>query len=102
MWKRLLITSVTKVHVLDKQQSIKFLRFGQQILEIYRKHVNFSAAAVYNQIYSKLSTNQKQSYICKSAIYAHWNGLSKLSTNQKQSFICKSAIVLRRRDTKDT
>ena len=62
----------------------------------------FSAAAVYNQIYSKLSTNQKQSYICKSAIYAHWNGLSKLSTNQKQSFICKSAIVLRRRDTKDT
>ena len=62
----------------------------------------FSAAAVYNQVYSKLSTNQKQSYICKSAIYAHWNGLSKLSTNQKQSFICKSAIVLRRRDTEDT
>ena len=63
--------------------------------------MSFSAAAVYNQIYSKLSTNQKQSYICKSAIYAHWNGLSKLSTNQKQSFICKSAIVLSRRDTKD-
>ena len=62
--------------------------------------IHFSAAAVYNQIYSKLSTNQKQSYICKSAIYAHWNGLSKLSTNQKQSFIYKSAIVLRRRDTK--
>ena len=49
--------------------------------------------------YPPLSTNQKQSYICKSAIYAHWSGLSKLSTNQKQSFICKSAIVLRRRDT---
>ena len=62
----------------------------------------FSAAAVYNQIYSKLSTNQKQSYICKSAIYARWNGLSKISTNKKQSFICKSAIVLRRRDTEDT
>ena len=64
--------------------------------------VFFSAAAVYNQVYSKLSTNQKQSYKCKSAIYAHWNGLSKLSANQKQSFICKSAIVLRRCDTKDT
>ena len=38
----------------------------------------FSAAAVYNQLYSKLSTNQKQ------------------------SFTCKSAIVLRRRDTKNT
>ena len=43
---------------------------------------NFSAAAVYNQVYSKLSTNQKQSYICKSAIYAYWNGLSKFSSNQ--------------------
>ena len=52
----------------------------------------FSAAGVYNQLYSKLSTNQKQSYICKSAIYSHWNGLSKLSTNQKQSYICKFAI----------
>ena len=31
----------------------------------------FSAGAVYNQLYSKLSTNQKQSYICKSAFYAH-------------------------------
>ena len=31
----------------------------------------FSAGAVYNRLYSKLSTNQKQSYICKSAIYAH-------------------------------
>ena len=62
----------------------------------------FSAGAVYNQLYSKLSTNQKQSYICKSAIYAHWNGLSKLSTNRKQSYICKSAVVLRRRDTKES
>ena len=52
----------------------------------------FSAAAVYNRLYSKLSTNQKQSYICKSSIYAHWNGLSKLSTTQKQFYICKSAI----------
>ena len=31
----------------------------------------YSAAAVYNQLYSKLSINQKQSYICKSAIYTH-------------------------------
>ena len=60
----------------------------EQKLKLY----TFSAGAVYNQLYSKLSTNQKQSYICKSAIYAHLNGLSKLSTNQKQSYICKSAI----------
>ena len=32
---------------------------------------HFSAGAVYNRLYSKLSTNQKQSYICKSAINAH-------------------------------
>ena len=32
---------------------------------------HFSAVAVYNRLYSKLSTNQKQFYICKSAIYDH-------------------------------
>ena len=44
---------------------------GKSILLEYLRDSYFSAAAVYNQIYSKLSTNQKQSYICKSAIYAH-------------------------------
>ena len=66
--------------------------YGVVIPNYISLYETFSAGAVYNRLYSKLSTNQKQSYICKSAIYAHWNGLSKLSTNPKQSYIRKSAI----------
>ena len=39
--------------------------FDRQLVLKFLEH--FSAGAVYNRLYSKLSTNQKQSYICKSA-----------------------------------
>ena len=69
--KDLVVDSFKVIRTKGKVGSVKYVKPSSIFADRSFKGGAFSAGAVYNRLYSKLSTNQKQSYICKSAIYAH-------------------------------